>query len=414
MKFKRIICITLSISFLVLAGCKRNTVAENKPKDELKGKIVVWSNKENINTLKSSIENYKKIHENVTIDLLEKSKDDLLSSTDLPDMICVDDEDVQTVLKKFSNTFENTSDDIKKENYLKYKIDNLTFEGNLYGIPFNSRPVIMVYRTDILEAAKINPEYIKTWEDFVEAGKKIKSNDRFMIALSLEEERTYRMFLNQLGGSYFDKEGKPSINSQKPLKAAEILKRISSSEIARNIKSNTDAVGLIKEGKIASAMVSPEDLKEISKQAPELKGKLKIMKLPAFEDGGNQSVSFNGSNILIVNKSENKKAALDFAKFTSENKENISSFIKSLGLLPAYTYNYDEKWFKAKDEYFEDRAPMAVFSNVAKDIYTINYTDNFSKIIQPVQEAFSSIVLKGSDIKITLDDAQKRIETNNK
>ncbi|ERI94792.1 ABC transporter, solute-binding protein [Clostridiales bacterium oral taxon 876 str. F0540] len=419
MKFKRTAVILLSLIMMLAAGCRKTNIVENKPNDDFEGNITVWATKENSNYIKYSIDNYKKVHEKIHIDLIEMDKGDMESKLQveiekkgsLPDVICVEDEDVQALFKKLSASFENTSDDIKKENYLKYKIDNLTYQGNLLGVPLNSKPAVMVYRTDILETAKINSEYIKTWEDFIDAGKLLNVSSKLMIALPLEDERTYRIYLSELGGSYFDKEGRISVNSQKCIKALEILKRMYSSQIVQNVKNDDEALNLLKQGKTAAAIVSPEEVTSVLKNSAELKGKLRLMRLPAFEEGGNQSVSFNGSNLMIIGTSKNKKAAIDFTKYTTENKENLSVLMKGTGMFPAYSYNYDEKWFKVKDSFFDDQKPYFIYSNTAKEINGFNYNEAFSKITGSVKDAYSSVVLKGQDIKITLDDLQKRMET---
>lgn len=418
MKFKKAAVILLSLLLIFTAGCKKRNVVENKTVDDLEGKITVWTTKESSSYIKNSINNYKKLHEKVNVEITEINEADIESKlaaesegkANLPDVICVEDENAQALLKKFSTLFENTSDDIKKDNYLKYKIDNLTYQNNLYGIPLNSKPAVMVYRTDILETAKINPEYIKTWEDFIEAGRTLNNSGRQIAALPLEDEKTYRMYLNELGGSYFSKEGKVSVNSQKCIRALEILKRMYSSQILQNVKNNEEAVGLLKQGKTAAAIVSSEEVKNVLEKSPELNGKLRLMKLPAFEEGGNQSISLNGSNLIIIGSTKNKKIVMDFTKYTAENKDNLSMLIKETGMFPAYTYDYDEKWFNEKDVFLKEQRPYFLYSNIAKDINGFNYNESFNKIADSIKDTYSAVVIKGQDIKIALDDLQKRIE----
>jgi ABC-type glycerol-3-phosphate transport system substrate-binding protein len=138
------------------------------------------------------------------------------------------------------------------------------------------------------------------------------------------------------------------------------------------------------------------------------------MKLPAFEEGGNQSISLDGSNLIIIGSTKNKKTVIDFIKYTAENKENISMLMKETGMIPAYTYNYDEKWFNTKEEYFDNLKLQRLYADLAKDINDIKYTKNFTNTAEQVGLAVSGIILKGQDIKSTMDNLQNQAELNNK
>lgn len=419
MNYKKLIAIVLSFFLVIISGCTKQKVVDEKPIDKIQGKITIWTDKENSETLKLSIEGFKKVHNKAIIqvnevnrkDLYNKLNSSLSSKSEVPDVIIVKDEDVQFLLKGFSNAFEETSDDIKKENYLKYKIDNLTREGKLLGIPFDCKPGVLIYRKDLFQAAGVNAEYIKTWWDFILAGKNITNSDKVpMLFLPLEDEKTYRLFLNQLGGSYFDKNGKIVVNSELGIKAAEMLKSLYVQGALQNINSSSNIITLLSQGKVASAIVSLEELNTIIKDSPELKGKLGVMNLPAFEEGGNQAVILDGANLLILNSSENKNLAIEFSKYTTGNRENIKLLLEKEGMLPALSNYYDEKWFFKKESFFEDTKLWKLLADDAKDIYGINYTENFYIILSPIKDALESIIIKGTNSKVTLDGLQKNLE----
>lgn len=418
MNFKKLIAIALSIFIIIISGCTKQKVENEKPTDKIQGKITIWTDKQNSEALKLSIEGFKKIHDKATIQIEEVNEKDLFNKlnsslslrTNIPDVVIAEDEDIQLLLKGFSGNLEETSDEIKKDNYLKYKIDNLTREGKLLGIPLNCKPGVLIYRKDLFQAAGINAEYVKTWWDFISAGKSIINTDKIpILSLPLEEEKTYRLFLNQLGGSYFDKNGNIVVNSQIDIEAAEMLKSLYTLGAIQNINSSASEISLLNQGKVASAMVSLGEINTLIKNSPELKGKLGVMNLPAFEEGGNQAVTLDGANLLILNSSENKNLAVEFSKFAAENRENIKLLLEKEGILPAFDSNYDEQWFLKKEPFFDDSKLWELLSDDAKDIYGINYTENFNTIVSPIKDAVQSIILKGTDSKSTLEDLQKKL-----
>lgn len=419
MKIKRIIASMLIVGFTLMAGCSYNDDKEKA--DELEGSIVVWTNSESMDVLKLSSENFKKLHNKVSIDIKEAKEEDIFSKlstsltekSNIPDVICIQDEDTQLFIKNFSKDLEETSGDIKKDDYLGYKIDNLTLDGKLYGIPLSSNNGAIIYRTDILSSAGINVEYIKTWNDFIESGEKIlKNNKRKMIGLSKDTEVNYRMFLNQLGESYFGQDGKPAINTEKSVRIIEVLKSIYNSALAQNMNSDEDLISSLKSGTIASTIIDLQQANLIEKQLPNFKDKFKIMKLPSFEEGGNQSIVLGGDNLMVINGKENKDLALQFCKFTAEDKDNIVSYLKNIGSLPAYAYYYDEDWFQNKNEYFQGEKLWKFYADLAEDIYTINYTDNFSKTKSFVQQAVNNILFKNQDVKNVMDELSNKLSEN--
>jgi ABC-type glycerol-3-phosphate transport system substrate-binding protein len=398
MKFKRFVAALICMLLLTMNGCSRVPEVKDSVKNELEGSITIWSSKENLDTLKMFAENYNKLHSKVTVNIIEAGSNELLdklqmaliSKENLPDIICVEDEYAQELIKKQSAVFEDTGDDLKKDNYLKYKVDNLTFEGKLYGFPLTSIPAVLVFRTEVLEKGPINIEYIKTWEDYVSL--------KTASALPFEEESLYRAFLNQLGGSYFDKEEKLELNSEKTLRAAETMKKMYISGMIKNTGSFEEVSSLIKKEQIDSALISSKELGGIYKQVPELKSKLIMVKPPAYEAGGNQAVNLGGSNLLLISSSKNKSLALDFSKFSTENRDNLKALITEFNIIPAYTYYYDEKDFADKR-----------LLELVKEIYPINYTENFLKVRENIKMAVSGIIIKGQNSKETLEELQKNL-----
>ncbi|MCM8712038.1 ABC transporter substrate-binding protein [Clostridium sp. SYSU_GA19001] len=421
MNFRKIISIILTVIIVFITGCQNANTADNKPKDEIAGKITLWTNRDSINILKLSAENFKKLHTDVDIDIIEVGKTELKEKlslslslkSDLPDIVIAEDEEIQFIINRFKDSLEDVGDYIKKGDYLEYKINNLSFENKLYGIPLNSKTAVMIYRVDVLNSLGINAEYIKTYEDFITAGQNVlKSSGKKMIALPADIENTYRMLLNQLGQSYFEKDGKPVLNSPKTQRTLGILKKIYESGIVQEVKSTKDYINLIKNGTVAAAVLTPEGVNSFIKEIPELKGKLQVMKIPAFEEGGNQAVSLGGDNVLLLNSSQNKKAAIEFSKFTTEDKDNITELIKELGMIPSYIKYYDEKWFGKEEEYFQGQKLWRLYSELAEDIYAVIYTKHFSKVKQSVQEAVAKIVLQGQDAVTIIDELQKSAETS--
>ncbi|MFP3359398.1 extracellular solute-binding protein, partial [Planococcus sp. SIMBA_143] len=49
-------------------------------------------------------------------------------------------------------------------------------DGNYYGIPTHVGATVMYYNTEIMDQAGVDIDAIKTWDDYVEAGKQVVEN----------------------------------------------------------------------------------------------------------------------------------------------------------------------------------------------------------------------------------------------
>lgn len=420
MKVKRIAAFLLSVSVIMFNGCTKTKVESKKPEDNIKGKITVWSDKEDLQVLKISIDNFKKLHSKADIQLQEVDNENVYlelkkaldSNTAVPDIVVVKDKNIQVLLKNYMKNFADVSSIIKKENYLKSAIDNATKDGKVLAIPLSCKPAVVLYRKDILASSKVNPEYIKTWNDLITYGQTIFQAQKInMLALPLSEESTYRMFLNQLGASYFDKTGNVTINSTQAVRAADMLKLLYTQGSIQNVASQANVMELLKQGKIAAAITDYVEARKLLKSNPELKDKLGIMKPPAFEEGGNQGINLGGSNMLLINSNADKTLASEFSKFMSQDRDNLKLLLNDGLMFPANTSYYEDIWFSKASGDFGGIKLWKLISQNAEDMYGINYTENFSVITSELKNSLENIVIKGGDSKALLDDLSNKLQT---
>ena len=73
-------------------------------------------------------------------------------------------------------------------------------------MPWNSGPVVMFYRRDFYEKAGVDPEGIKTWDDFIAAGKKVMEANPGVVMAQGDlngDTEWFRMLANEQGCSYY-------------------------------------------------------------------------------------------------------------------------------------------------------------------------------------------------------------------
>jgi ABC-type glycerol-3-phosphate transport system substrate-binding protein len=128
-------------------------------------------------------------------------------------------------------------DDLVKKYWDQYKLsdipkglwDQVTFEGKIYAIPFESNVHQLFYRKDIFD--KLGIAVPTTYDAFIAAAKTIKEKEpsiEFPIAMATGKgfgiATEFANIYQGLGGTWFDDKGNPTFNDAKGVKAAEILK----------------------------------------------------------------------------------------------------------------------------------------------------------------------------------------------
>lgn len=410
-----IFCIAIITS---VVAC--NNKKQEEKEDNVKGKIVVLTDKKNEQQLKLAADNFKKVHPRVEIDLrvesilYEKLEDSLNVKENPVDIVTVDDQYVQYLVNKLPGSFLDVTDDVNsyKDKLIKSKIDNLTFSNKIYGLPWNTSPKIILYRSDIFLKEGINPDDIKTWNDYIDAGKKVNKDTgkRFMANANDINNNIYLLLANQLGTSYLNKDGKVSFNSKEWTLILQVVKSLYSEGIVYELNSKDDVIDAAKKDEIVSFIADPSYIISLMQSSAEYKGKWGVMKFPAFESGGNRDISLGGSNLMINKVSTNTSLAKEFIKFAITDERTQIDNMNKYGSFPVIVDTYNLVEFNKYIDYFNSKV-WCLFSNVERGAQAVKYTSYFTVIRGVVESNLSQSNLASKDIPILLDLLQKESES---
>src|SRR5690554_5492662 len=93
-------------------------------------------------------------------------------------------------------------------NYSDAALSQVTFGDEVFGLPYDSAPMIMWYRQDMLEASGVN-DIPETWEEFRTAGEALKKvyPDAHLASFNPNEPSLTAALAWQAGSHWFDTEG---------------------------------------------------------------------------------------------------------------------------------------------------------------------------------------------------------------
>ncbi len=299
-----------------------------------------------------------------------------------------------------------------KDNFVAYKWAEVTANNKVYALPWDSAPVAVFYRRDLFEAAGVNVDTIKTWDDYIVAGKKITKDtngdgkpDQYMAMISpkADVQDTFEIFLAQMGGSLFDENGKVSFNSPEGIQAVTLMKKIIDSGIAADIGWWTpEFFNSFKTGQVASYMQGVWLGGQIKENAPDTGGKWGVFPLPAVTAGGIRAAVNGGSNLAIPTKAKNPEAAWKFIEFALTKKESQLQMYKNYNIFPALVPSYSDPVFNEANAFFGNQKTSEVFIKIQEEIPTTSY---YGQYYNDVTNIISAHIVKALDGSQTPEQA---------
>lgn len=414
---KFLLFILINMLILTVSCSKNNNVT--KQEDTLKGEIKVVTEEKYAEQLKTAAEKFKKIHPKVNIEIKidnnikNKVIDKSNNQENTIDIINIEDQNAQYFIDKSPEFVLDVTEAVSsyKDKISKNKLDNLTVKNKIYGIPWNTSPKAILYRSDVFLKEKINVDDIKTWNDYASVGKKISKDTgkKFLVNVQDESNNFNIVLANQLGTSYFNRDGKLDFNSKEWLKVIETTKLLYSQELISDISSKSEFISLAKKGSVISTIADPSYISELMKNIPEDKGKWSVMKLPAFEAGGNRDSSVGGANLIINKNSSNAASVKGFVEFIATDEITQMDLLNNYGTFPTNTYIYTLINFNNIVDYFNAKV-WSIFASAEKRASAINYTKYFPIVKDAVRDALTQSNIKEKDSKLILDSLEKDCE----
>ncbi|WP_233203980.1 extracellular solute-binding protein [Halegenticoccus soli] len=320
--------------------------------------------------------------------LVDKFKSALLSGSGAPDFSILE----SVVAPSFIGTggLRDLSDRISdaglKSAFVSGKWEAITGEdGGVYALPWDIGPVGVFYRRDVYEAHGIDPSSIETWEQYVEAGRKLP-DDVFMGNLPPNDlAGVWRMQFRQLGGEPFTADGAVNVHSEASVRVARHIRDLEEAGIVANMQSwSSSWFSAYGEGKIASLPAGAWMEGTLRDSLPKTSGKWGVYALPAFETGGNRATNWGGSNLCIPKQTDDAVAnrAWDYVKFALSTPEMQNEMYEKYGIFPALKAAYDADLYGAKVDFFGGQRIRRIFAELSADIPGYRFTADTPEVTE--------------------------------
>lgn len=179
-----------------------------------------------------------------------------------------------------------------KDQVSKAAMDAVSYQGKIMGCPWRPNTILMWYRDDIWKEAGVDAASIKIWDDFVAAGKQIKSHrfpdGRKRYIIGVEPTASFNNFLYvQQGANLFDATtGKLTNFAHDPRFRAAFALQVQWAQIGVQIGSYTPSWFKALDDGILSCVVTGSWMDQmLQDNVTKSAGKWKVAALPAFSAG---------------------------------------------------------------------------------------------------------------------------------
>jgi arabinosaccharide transport system substrate-binding protein len=256
----------------------------------------------------------------------------------------------------------------------------VTSRGRIFGLPHDVHPVLLAYRSDIVEAAGIDLSTVETWDDFFAAmAPLMKDNDgngepdRYALSFWPTHLDNIEVLLLQGGGTLFDEQDRPVIDTPRN---AELLAKMVSwcvgpERVAVDIDDFSATGHQQRVDGYAIAYLAPDWMCGIWKMhVPKLAGTVKVMALPAFEPGGRRTSVRGGTVLGIPKDSPDVDAAWEYAKMLYTSPEVARQMYQLTDIISPVSSLWDDPVYHQPDPFFSGQAKGELYIEQAPHVPT--------------------------------------------
>lgn len=323
--------------------------------------------------LKAYNESQDKINVTYTVqDSLEEKLLTAIVSNQAPDVVLWDRFNTGVYAPKGALT---SLDDLVQQDGLDMSqfyapaVDELTYDGKLYGIPLTVDSRILFYNKEMFADAGVDPASITDWESLRQAAIKLTKRDGDKLVqsgFSLRDVGLFNNWIQQAGGKMIDDSATPAktaFNTQAGLDVLAYWDQLLNKDKVYELGFE-DAFGGdgFKAGKVAMTFNGPWTLQSYKDAGLDFG----VISQPEGPNGA-KSAMMGGFGLVIPNKAQHTEAAWEFVQWWTMQPSSEVEFAKISGNLPANRN-------AAADPYFTNDEILKVFTE------TMDYATIRSKV----------------------------------
>lgn len=230
-------------------------------------------------------------------------------------------------IQPMTDLVETNDTELELDDFLDAALGSYALDGEHWGLPVFAEAGIMAYRTDVLEAANVDPP--ETWEELLEVAEKIHDEDTAAVALRSRAGQGLNMFILPMlmrayGGEFFvdyPDDLTPALNSPENVAALEIYAELVSnySPPGGTNFSFPEVVSAVQQGQAAIAIDGTAIVSQVvDPEASPVADQIGLARVPGGPEGVSPAVAVHGLGIPAT--TDAREAAFEFIAWASSSE----------------------------------------------------------------------------------------------
>lgn len=342
----------------------------------------------------------------------------LQSGVGAPDLVDIEQSKFPNFMKGVPQLVDLT-DMITPElnNIVQSRVDIYSKDGKYYGIDYHVGATVMYYNQDILNEAGVNPDEIKTWSDFEKAAHTVlEKTGKPMITFEGNGNWSWWPAISQQKSDQIDENGNVTVNAPINVKTMQFFQQMVKDGVAAVAPGaghdTEEYFGYMNQGNAAAVFMPFWFMNRFTDHIPDLKGKMIIRPMPAWEEGGNRSAGMGGTATSITNQSKSADLAQQFLAYAKLSKEGNLQIWKQLGFDPIRTDVWTDAAMKETNK-FTEYFGADIFDTlltVKDEIAPVHIREKSPEVFDAVRnKAIPDIFINMKDPEQVLNDVQAEL-----
>ncbi|MGZ0712542.1 ABC transporter substrate-binding protein (plasmid) [Coraliomargarita sp. W4R53] len=243
-------------------------------------------------------------------------------------------------------------------------------EDGVYGIPQDSGPMALFYRSDLFEANNIDVP--TTWDEYKAAAVKVREAGGYITNFSTSDINQFAGFVWQANGDWFTNDGDQwtvDLTGDESTTVADYWQELLDEDLVATYPAWTEEWNnAYNSGDVWSWNSAVWGANSISSGAPDTAGKWSVAPSPQWEEGGASSGNWGGSSVAVFKGTDHLYEATKFALWLNTSDEALTALNESANIYPATTAGLDLPSLQEGVEFYGGQAIYDVFAEAAAEV----------------------------------------------
>ena len=240
----------------------------------------------------------------------------------------------------------------------------------VYGIPQDSGPMALFYRSDLFEQNGIAVP--TTWDEYKEAAKAIRAKGGYITNFSTADINQFAGFVWQANGHWFSNDGKEwtvDLTGDESTKVAEYWQELLDEDLVSTYPAWTEEWNnAYNSGEVWSWNSAVWGANSISSGAPDTAGLWSVAPSPQWEAGGKSAGNWGGSSIAVFKGTDHLYEAAKFALWLNTSDEALTALNESANNYPATTAGLELPSLQKGVDFYGGQKIYDVFAEAASQV----------------------------------------------